>query len=52
MTEQQDSIVTFGVMIAIGAAITAAAGVQVMLGFAAGVIVTLGAAVIAAADFD
>jgi hypothetical protein len=52
MTERQDSVLTFCVMLAIGAAIAAAAGIEVMLGFVAGIIATLGvAAVTASTDF-
>jgi hypothetical protein len=49
MTEQQDHILAFAIIVAIGATIAAIAGVGVMLGFALGGMVTIGAAVIAAA---
>jgi hypothetical protein len=49
MTEQQDHLLAFAIILALGATIAAIAGVGVMVGFALGVIVTVGAAVIAAA---
>jgi hypothetical protein len=52
MTERQDSILTFVVMLAVGIAIAALGGVGALVGFALGVIVTLGAAVVAGTDLD
>jgi hypothetical protein len=52
MTERQDSILTFVVMLAVGIAIAVLGGVGALVGFALGVIVTLGAAVVAGTDLD
>ena len=44
--------VPFAFVLAIGAAVAAAIGLQMLCGFVTGVLVTLGAAAIAGTDFD
>jgi hypothetical protein len=51
-TRHADEVLSFGLMLACAAAVTAAIGWQAVVGFAFGVAITLVATAIAGTDFD